>query len=87
MIRPALIEVLLFIAPFAAYAAYLFFTRSGVVAAESWPVRHIMSLTIVALLLVAASFVVFTHFSGSPPGSDYVPAHIDNGKFVPGTIK
>jgi hypothetical protein len=87
MIRPALVEVLLFLAPFAAYAAYLFFTRSGVVASESWPIRHIMSLTIVALLLVAGSFVVFAHFSGAPPGADYVPAHIDNGKFVPGQIK
>jgi hypothetical protein len=87
MIRPALIEVLLFLAPFAAYSIYLFVTRSGVVAAESWPVKHIMSLAIVALLLVAASFVVFAHFSGAPPGADYVPAHMENGKFVPGTIK
>jgi hypothetical protein len=87
MIRPALIEVLLFLAPFAAYAAFLFISRSGVVAAESWPVKHVMSLAIVALLLVAASFIFFAHFSGAPPGADYVPAHIENGKFVPGTIK
>ena len=87
MIRPALIEILLFLAPFAAYAAFLFVTRSGVVAAESWPVRHVMSLAIVALLLVAASFIYFAHFSGAPVGSEYVPAHIDNGKFVPGQVK
>jgi len=87
MIRPALIEVLLFIAPFAAYAVFLFVTRSGVVAAASWPVRHLMSLAIVALLLVAASFIFFARFSGAPPGADYVPAHMENGKFVPGAIK
>jgi O-antigen ligase len=87
MIRPALIEVLLFIAPFAAYAVFLVVTRSGVVAAASWPVRHLMSLAIVALLLVAASFIFFAHFSGAPPGADYMPAHMENGKFVPGTIK
>jgi hypothetical protein len=87
MIRPALIEILLFLAPFAAYAAFLLVTRSGVAAAQSWPVRHVMSLAIVAFLLVLASFLYFAHFSGAPPGADYVPAHIENGKFVPGTIK
>jgi Family of unknown function (DUF6111) len=87
MIRPALVEVLLFLTPFAAYAIFLFVTRSGVVAAESWPVRHVMSLAIVAFLLVAASFIFFAHFSGAPPGSTYVPAHMENGKFVPGTVK
>jgi len=87
MIRPALIEVLLFLAPFAAYAGYLFVTRSGVVAAESWPVRHVMSLAVIALVLVAGSFIFFAHFSGAPPGADYVPAHIEDGKFVPGKIR
>jgi len=87
MIRPALIEVVLFLAPFAVYAAYLFVTRSGVVAAQSWPVRHVTALGIVAVLLVAASFIYFAHFGGAPIGADYVPAHIEDGKFVPGTIK
>ena len=87
MIRPALIEVLLFLAPFAAYAIFLLVTRSGVVAAQSWPVRHVMSLAIIALLLVVGSFIFFAHFSGAPPGSTYVPAHIEDGKFVPGTTK
>jgi hypothetical protein len=87
MIRPALIEVLLFLAPFVLYAAFLFVTRSGVVAAQSWPVRHVISLTIVALVLVAGSFIYFAHFSGTPPDADYVPAHIENGKFVPATVK
>ena len=31
------------------------------------------------------SFVVLAHFAGAPPGSTYVPAHIEDGKFVPGT--
>jgi hypothetical protein len=33
------------------------------------------------------SFVVLAQFSGVPPGSTYVPAHIENGKFVPGTTR
>jgi hypothetical protein len=85
MIRPAFIEIILFVLPFVLYAVYLFATRSGVLDSQSWPMQHVMSLAIVALLLVAGSFVYFAHFSGAPPGSTYVPAHIENGKFVPGT--
>jgi len=40
-----------------------------------------------ALLLVLGSFIYFAHFSGAPPGSTYVPAHMEDGKFVPGTTK
>jgi hypothetical protein len=39
------------------------------------------------LLLVVVSFIVLAHFSGAPPDSTYVPAHIENGKFVPGYEK
>ncbi len=42
---------------------------------------------IVALLLVLGSFIYFAHFTGAPPGSTYVPAHIEDGKFVPGQNK
>jgi hypothetical protein len=44
-------------------------------------------LLMVALALVVGSFVFFAHFTGAPPGSTYVPAHIDHGQFVPGTTK
>ena len=33
------------------------------------------------------SFLLLAQFSGAPPGSTYVPAHVDNGKFVPGTTR
>ena len=44
-------------------------------------------LTIAALLMVVGSFIYFAHFSGAPPGSTYVPAHIENGMLVPGVEK
>ena len=37
-----------------------------------------------SLLLVIISFVLLAHFSGAPPDSTYVPAHIEDGKLVPG---
>jgi len=40
-----------------------------------------------SLLLVVLSFILLAHFSGAPPGSTYIPAHMENGKFVPGVEK
>ncbi|MGN6573214.1 MAG: DUF6111 family protein [Pseudolabrys sp.] len=87
MIRTGFTEFLLFLTPFAIYAAFLFATRSGVLDPKSWPVRHVLLLAIFALLLVIGSFVYFAHFSGAPVGTTYVPAHMENGKLVPGTYK
>src|SRR3979490_2638212 len=85
MIRPVLTEVGIFLIPFAVYAMFLIATRSGVMAKASWPVHLIAKLVLGSLLLVVVSFILLAHFSGAPPDSTYVPAHIENGKFVPGT--
>ena len=87
MIRPLLIEIGIFLIPFAVYAAFLVASRSGVMARESWPLRVVGWLAVAAFLLVVASLVLLAHFSGAPPNSTYVPAHIENGKLVPGTEK
>ena len=36
---------------------------------------------------MAGSFIVLAHWGGEPAGSKYVPAHIENGKLVPGTTE
>jgi hypothetical protein len=41
----------------------------------------------VALATVVLSFVVMAQFAGAPPRSTYVPAHVEDGKFIPGTTK
>jgi hypothetical protein len=87
MIRPVLTEVGIFLIPFAVYAMFLIATRSGVMASSSWPVHLIAKLVLGSLLLVVVSFVLLAHFSGAPPNSTYIPAHIENGKFVPGVEK
>jgi hypothetical protein len=87
MIRPALTEIGIFLIPFAVYALFLIATRSGLFAQASWPVHIIGKLALGALLLVVISFVLLAHFSGAPPNSTYIPAHIENGKFVPGAEK
>lgn len=87
MIRPVLTEVGIFLIPFAVYAMFLIATRSGVMASSSWPAHLIAKLVLGSLLLVVVSFVLLAHFSGAAPNSTYIPAHIENGKFVPGVEK
>jgi len=87
MIRSILIEIGLFIAPFAIYAAALAATAQGVRQPSAWSIRRVAALGIAGFVLMLGSFVIFAQFSGAPPGSVYVPAHIENGKFVPGTTR
>jgi hypothetical protein len=87
MIRPVLTEIGIFLIPFAVYAAFLLATRAGVMTASSWPTVIVVRLAIGAFLLIILSFILLAHFSGAPPNSTYAPAHLDNGKLVPGTEK
>jgi Family of unknown function (DUF6111) len=87
MIRPAFTEIGIFLIPFAVYALFLFATRSGLLVQSSWPLHIIAKLLLGALLLVVASFILLAHFSGSSPNSTYIPAHIENGRLVPGVEK
>jgi hypothetical protein len=87
MIRPVLTELALFLAPFAAYALFLLATRAGVLDPAQWTLPRVAWLLMCALVLMIGSFVVLARFGGDPPGSTYVPAHIEDGRFVPGQTK
>jgi len=86
MIRQILIEIGLFVAPFLVYAAFLIARPAGQLPA-AWTTPRLAALVMAGLILVLGSFVMFAQFSGAPPGSTYVPAHIESGKFVPGTTR
>ena len=87
MIRPVLTELALFLTPFLVYAIFLWATRAGMLDPAHWSLSRIAWLVIAALVLMIGSFVVLAHFSGSPPGTTYVPAHIENGVLVREQIK
>ena len=87
MIRPALTEIGIFLIPFAVYALFLFATRAAVLAPASWPVQLVARLVLGSLILVGASLILLAQFSGAPPNSTYIPAHVENGKLVPGVEK
>ncbi|TMK07204.1 MAG: hypothetical protein E6G71_11715 [Alphaproteobacteria bacterium] len=87
MIRPVLTEIGIFLIPFAIYALFLIATRSGLLVQSSWPVQIVAKLVLGSLLMVVVSFILLAHFSGAPPNSTYIPAHIENGKLVRGVEK
>jgi quinol-cytochrome oxidoreductase complex cytochrome b subunit len=87
MIRPIATELALFLAPFAIYAAFLWATKAGVLDASQWTLPRLAWLVIVSFVLMIGSFVVLAQFGGSPPGSTYTPAHMENGVLVPGQTK
>ena len=88
MIRPIFTELALFATPFVLYALFLWVTkRGGVLDLANWPLTHVYWLLIAAFLLVIGSFLVLAQWGAAPPRSTYVPAHIEDGKFVPGHTK
>jgi Family of unknown function (DUF6111) len=87
MIRPVATEVILFLMPFVLYGVFLWATKAGVMHPDSWPLSRIAWLVMAALALMVGSFIYFANYSGAPPGATYVPAHIEDGKFVPGQTK
>jgi len=87
MIRPVFTELALFLAPFAAYGLFLWATRAGVFDSAAWSVSRLAWLTVAALALMIGSFVMLAQYSAGPAGSTYVPAHVENGRFVPGSTK
>jgi Family of unknown function (DUF6111) len=87
MIRPALTEIGIFLIPFGVYVLFLLATRSALLAPASWPVQLVARLVLGSLLLVILSLVLLANFSGGAPNSTYIPAHMENGKLVPGVEK
>jgi hypothetical protein len=87
MIRPVFTEVGIFLIPFAAYALFLIAARSGLLVPASWPLPVVARLAAVSLVFALVGFALLAHFSGAPANSVYIPAHIENGKFVPGVQK
>lgn len=87
MARTVLVELLLFLAPFAVYAIVLWSTQRDARDSAHWHARILMSLAIAGLALVIGGLIFFAHFGGAPPTGVYEPAHMEDGRLVPGRIK
>jgi hypothetical protein len=87
MIRPIATEIGLFLTPFVVYVAFLLATRAGILHPNAWTLSRLGGLVIASLILMIGSFVALVQFGRPPPGSIYVPAHTEDGKFVPQTYR
>jgi Family of unknown function (DUF6111) len=87
MIRPIATEIGLFLIPFVVYAAFLLATRVGILHANAWTFPRLAGVIIASLILMIGSLIALVQFGRPPPGATYVPAHTENGKFVPQTYR
>lgn len=85
MIRAIIETVLLFLLPFAAYALYLVARKKPTFDPDHWS-KPFVWLVVIGLAIVASSFVASGVFGERHQGG-YIPAHIENGKLVPGTFQ
>lgn len=85
MWRIALETALLFLTPFVAYAGFHLLQRRWPFVAALWRGRVIPYLTIAGLLMAIAGIVALSTV-GRQQGA-YVPAHVENGKLVPGRFQ
>lgn len=86
MARTILVELALFLTPFVIYGAVLLATR-GSVLPEHWSLTALSAVVVVALALAIGGLVLFERERSAPAGSRYVPAHMENGVFVPGRFE
>lgn len=82
-----LVEIGLFLTPFVLYAIYLIATERDAREKEHWRLKVVAICAGGGIALVMVSLVLFAHFGVAPPGGTYTPAHMENGKLVPGQIK
>jgi hypothetical protein len=85
MLRGLIEEILLFFLPFAAFAAWLIFTKRNPLDIDHWgPHRYALSVIGVALVIVALLWAGLTQdrFIGV-----YEPARVEDGRLVPGGFR
>jgi hypothetical protein len=86
MWRAILEPALLFVSPFAAYTVYLVLRRNYPFAMEHWTKSAVSTLTLAGLVFAVTGMIAFGVFAPRHVGA-YVPAHIENGKLVPGHMQ
>ena len=85
MWRAILEPALLFASPFAAYTIYLILRQSPF-EMEHWTKGAVSTLTLAGLVIAVTGMIAFGIFAPRHEGA-YVPAHIENGKLVPGRMQ
>jgi hypothetical protein len=85
MSRAIIEEILLFLIPFALFAVWLAVRRRSPFRRVHWD-GHV-SWLLIAGMAVAFGWLVYTGLTAPRGTGPYVPAHMENGKFVPGRVE
>ncbi|WGJ14680.1 DUF6111 family protein [Methylocapsa sp. D3K7] len=86
MWRAILDPLLLFASPFAAYAVYLVLRQKYPFTVEHWSKSAVSTLTLTGLAIAVTGMLAFGIFAPRHEGA-YIPAHIENGRIVPGRLQ
>ena len=84
MLRFVAFDAVFFLLPFGIYALWLIATRRTLTHAPDWEIKTIGYLALAGAVLMIAVIVAFVHLDTDAPGGKYIPAHLENGKIVPG---
>ena len=86
MLRAAFESLGLFLLPFLGFAVYLILRLRYPLELEHWTHGRVAKLTLAGLALALAGLVAFGLSQRRARGV-YIPAHTENGVFVPGHIE
>jgi hypothetical protein len=86
MLRAILEPTALFLIPFAVFAIYLVLRARYPLAIEHWSRSRVSTLTLLGLALAVAGLFFFALRAPRGHGA-YVPAHVENGRLIPGRIE
>ena len=85
MTRAFIEEFLLFLVPFALYALWLAARRKTLLSRVHWDGK--ISWLVLAGLAFASVWLLYTGLTAPRGKGAYVPAHMENGRFVPGRLE
>lgn len=85
MIRVILTELTLFLAPFAFYGIYLAVRgRRPQWSMDRRAAGRVFGLAMAGAVLAVGFLLLFGEQRSAPPGSRYIPPHMEDGVYVPG---
>lgn len=86
MWRAVLEPLAFFLTPFLAYGVFLGLRRRYPLAVDHWSRGVFSTLSLIGLVIAAAGMLLLGLLAERHTGA-YVPAHIENGKLVPGRMQ
>jgi len=87
MTRIILINLLLILAPFLFYAAYILIEKKPETRQEFWQFIPLKKLLIIGLVLMGVFYITQITFFTSVKDGIYHPATVKDGKVIPGYIE